>query len=252
MSEIKYKKAPVSEVILGITFKNPVLGRDASGKLLQKLLAEFPVVEAMQPLADDSFTHNVVPFPTINTVVTGNSLIRLWSHDKTWLVQFQFNKIFFNWVRQDHKDVGHYPGYTPIYKKFLDIVNFVFTENKLSDDDVLYKELVYHDRANINSEEFQNFEKLVNYTYPRFRSIKAVTSDFVMSSRSRIDELGGFLVFNVSAIPNGANNYILIVQSTTKGALPGTGFDKWFDLAHNVQVNVFEDFISKETLNSWK
>jgi uncharacterized protein (TIGR04255 family) len=251
MSDIKYKQAPVSEVILGVTFKDQVLARNNFFiSLTQELLSEYPNYQVNSPLGNDVFNERLVAIPQLNPAVTGPHLNRQWSADKNWLVQFQFNKFFLNWVRDDSKEVGNYPGYSAISKKFKRQLDSLMSKTNSSTQDILYSELTYQDRIVIPPEAKSNLSEIINFKLPSFKKAPSHT-DFFTAFNSPIEELGGFLIFNMITMPAQQND-ILKIEFIIKGNLSNVSPYEWMDRAHEVHVDIFEEFISKQTLEKWK
>ena len=113
----KYPKAPVSEVIFGVTFSE---ARRSIRELFdaQKALSdEYPRVEIRPPLVDETMSGFQIT-QELNPERMGSILIRLRSDDDHWMCQVQTNKIYLNWIRPDHEPVGNYPGFTAVYRRF--------------------------------------------------------------------------------------------------------------------------------------
>jgi uncharacterized protein (TIGR04255 family) len=251
MANVKYKNAPVSEVILGVTFKDGLLARNNYFiEIIHEFLNEYPLYQVVQPLANDSFQtpHEGL---IIDTNHTGPLLHRLRSKDSNWLVQIQFNKVFLNWIRDDNKEVGNYPGFSLIFDKFKALLDKVLNRTDSNELDILYTELTYHDRID-NDNVIENLNSTINFSLPNFKTKSLKTTDFSTSTYSIVEELGGFLVLNVLALPNSLNKRILKIEATLKSNSPNALSNKWFDKAHQFQVEIFEELIKKETLDKWK
>lgn len=257
MSTLKYKSAPVSEVIVGITFRDGVFKKNNYYlDLIARLSKEYPIYTIHGPLLNEELTNYQNNFIS-NPLLSGQVLYRLKSLDTTWLVQIQWNKLYLNWIRDDQKDVGSYPGYSAILNKFNLLLQDVYSELKISDNEVQYCELTYHDRIRwpeyIN--QIGNIDSIVNYTLPQFETknsggIEIV--NFTKAINAKIDSLGGFMTFNFLTATEITGKQILKLELSTKGMVPGLAISDWFNKAHVVQVEVFEKMLNPEILKKWQ
>lgn len=141
---MKYEKAPVSEVILGIMFSSNKISVDALFKISTVFAEEFPIVEILPPLILEELNDFIMQ-PITSDLNAGPFLIRRRSKDNKWLIQMQSNKIYLNWIREDDEPVGSYVGFSEIKKRFDAILANISAITDIKSGHRLY-ELSYHDR----------------------------------------------------------------------------------------------------------
>lgn len=256
MADNKYKNAPVSEVICGVTFKSNVLSKENYFlKLLSDLRADYPMYQILAPLFNEELSGHQMNV-MVNSQLTGPALFRMRSADGAWLVQAQLNKIYVNWVRDDTKDVGNYPGYTAIYQRFKDVLLKVTNDLNLSPDDFQYFDLTYHDRIEWSEhiQSLSQINEIVNFKFPDLSvdDSKSDIANFNSGLNVRLDDLGGFLIFNFLTATGFTGKQILRLEFSLKGFRSDIGIDEWFDKAHLAQVKLFEKFLNSKLLSQWQ
>ena len=248
----RYPKAPVSEVIFGVTFSEERLSIGDLFDAQQMLSGEYPRVEIRPPLVDEwmsgfQITQELTPERA------GTVLIRLRSDDGNWMCQIQSNKVYLNWIRPDDVAVGNYPGYTVIYCKFGEVLNALglgFPD--ITSDSVKYYDLSYHDRL-----EWQEYIDSLSDTYKimRFKPPEIETPEGLNNSFSRYTynygSLGGYGIFAVNTATAPTGNQVLQLESTLRGITPHQSSDAWFDKAHVVQYDHFSRIFTPEILEQW-
>ncbi len=251
---MKYTKAPVSEVILGITFVDPVFDINFLFKIQQMVEADFPKVEITPPLTDewlDEF-HLVADF---NPESTGAILIRLRSIDLKWLIQIQSNKIYFNWVRGDEEEVGNYVGYEAIKEKFEHILNQINIEPFLSK--IKYFDITYHDRIILKDyiSSINEVGSLINTSLPKINTVQGFNSIFSKYTY-QLPEFDGYGILSVNTDVAISGSQVLRLENAVRGTPKclkiKNDFFAWFDSAHKYQNNYFEDLFTTELLKQWE
>lgn len=256
MTDIKYKNAPVSEVIFGVTFKDAILGNgNFHLKLISKLIDKYPVYNIQPPLVNEElkgYQNNLIS----NPFAAGPALYRLRSADNSWLIQIQLNKLYLNWIRDDQKDPGHYPGYTAISSEFNDLLKNVLAELRASESDILYYELTYHDRIKwidyVTS--IKDIDQIVNYKLPQLdldsSSVEIVNFNKILNAK--IEHLGGFMSLNFATATDVTGKQILRLELSIKGNLSNNSMNDWFEKAHITQVELFEKIMNHQILKLWQ
>jgi uncharacterized protein (TIGR04255 family) len=248
----RYPKAPVSEVIFGVTFSEKRLSIRDLFDGQQALSDKYPRVEIRPPLVDEWMSGFQIT-QELNPDRTGAVLIRLRSDDDNWMCQIQVNKVYLNWIRPDHEPVGNYPGYTAVYRKFGDLLNALslgFSE--FTSDSVKYYDLTYHDRL-----EWQEYIDSLSDAYKimRFRPPEIETPEGLNNSFSRYtysyDSLGGYGIFAVNTATAATGKQVLQLESTLRGITPHQSSDAWFNAAHMVQYDHFSRIFTPEILEQW-
>ena len=248
----RYSKAPVSEVICGVTFSEARLSaRDLFGA--QRALSDdYPRIEIHPPLADEAMsgfqiTHELNPQTT-------PILLRLRSEDDGWMCQVQANKVYLNWIRPDDKPVGSYPGYTAIYGRFGEVLDALgFQSADFSEDTVKYYDLGYHHRL-----EWQEYiahlgeaHNIMRLKPPEMAAPGGLNSIFSRYTFT-CEPLGGYGILSVNNAATATGKQVLIFESTLRGITPHQSTDAWFSEAHTVQAGNFTQLFKPEILAQWE
>ena len=248
----KYPKAPVSEVIFGVTFSE---ARQSIRELFdarQALSDEYPRVEIRPPLVDETMSGFQVT-QELNPDRMGSVLIRLRSDDDNWMCQVQANKVYLNWIRPDHEPVGNYPGYTAVYRRFgqaldaLDLSSADFTT-----DSVKYYDLSYHDRLEWQEHiaSLSDAHKIMRLKPPEIEAPEGF-NNLISRYTYRYDPLGGYGTFSVNTDTAATGKQVLKFESTLRGITPHHTSDTWFNEAHMVQYDHFSRIFTPEILAQW-
>ena len=248
----RYSHAPVSEVICGVTFAESELDINTLFNAQHTLSQEYPLIDIAAPIGDEALVGFVLASELEPTAV-GPFRLRLRSSDLSWLCQIQFNKIYFNWIRQDDQPVGNYPGYTEIvgrFRKILDSLGALSLANNL--DLVKYLDLTYHDRIEWQKymDSISEADKILRFSPPQLMAQYSFNNVF---SRYTYDcpEIGGYgiLGMNTDSAQNGIQ--LLKFESCLRGKMQDITMDKWFDRANGIQYDQFTNIFKEETLKKW-
>jgi len=248
---MKYLKAPISEVIMGVAYKNNKIPVDF---FLKNALfsEEFPITELVQPLFLEMLngfqvTKNYDPS-------SGPFLVRKWSKNSKWLLQIQANMIFLNWIRLDTEPVGTYSGFSSIRDRFLSIMATLEDVMKLHlHSDIVLCDLTYHDRIKWQSEisDLSEIAKIMNINTPPKFSEHGYNNIF---SRYTFHDfnLNGFGLININTDTANDGEQIIKIESNLRGKCSINGdIETWFEQAHTKQTNIFEQLFKKEIKEKW-
>lgn len=256
-----YKNAPISEVVFGLTFREPILGyKSLIFEVISELKRKYSIVLMTRPLANESLTgfqHGQITDPS----KTGAALYRLLSPDNHWMVQVQSNKIIFNWVRLDERQVGDYPGFNNIYKEFLEVFNEIseiFNKNEAPrlDQKILYHELVYQNRFPWENyiDTLSEMNKIIALKLPEIFATneKKLPPNNIFSQYTYpIDEIDGFGVLTINTgTSDTLKKQMIIFECKLIGK--SSNFEEWFEKSHQIQLNTFKNLFTPTTLESWK
>ena len=248
----RYPKAPVSEVIFGVTFSEERLSIKNLFDAQQALSDRYPRVEIRPPIADEWMSGFQIT-QELSQERTGAVLIRLRSDDDNWMCQIQANKVYLNWIRPDHESVGNYPGYTAVHRKFGEVLNALRLNSlDLTPDSVRYYDLSYHDRL-----EWQEYIDSLSETHKimRFKPPEIRTPDGLNNSFSRYtysyDPLGGYGILAVNTATDARGKQVLRIESILRGITPHHSRDAWFNEAHKVQYDHFNRIFTEGILEQW-
>ena len=248
----KYPKAPVSEVIFGVTFSENFLSIRDLFDAQRTLSDEFTRLEIRPPIADEWMSGFQVT-QELNPEISGTVLIRLRSDDGNWMCQIQANKIYFNWIRPDHEPVGNYPGYTAIYCKYGEALNALnINIPDIPSDKVKYYELSYHDRIEWQEylDSLSDAQKIMRFKPPDIKTPEGFNNSFARYTYS-YESLGGFGIFAMNTATAATGKQVLQFESTLRGITPHQSSDAWYNAAHKVQFDHFSRFFQPEILEQW-
>ncbi len=258
MNEIKYAKAPVSEVILGLTFNESFFKKENFNlKLIAELSSEFPIIENHPPIFNEVFSDGKI-IRELNTEKTGEILYRLSTLNRDWLLQIQNNKIYINWMRQDNEDVGNYPGYSEIFRRFNNFLTNISTKIGLDKNEIFYLEMTYHDRLDYEKENITNASDLnnfINLPIPDFRLIGIENEITGVNNRYTfpLNALNGHLSISISNAFSSLDpeKKVFSIQFSIKGKLINKDIQEWFNSANEIQNNLFIKTFKEVKLNQW-
>lgn len=250
---MKYTKAPVSEVIIGITFAKSILDMDAIFAAQNALANEYPNTEIRPPLADMSLVEFRLS-TEVDPNATGPFLLRMRTADKKWLCQLQGNKLYINWIRPDEEKVGNYVGFTKVLNQFLSVCRQVGIE--LDDNvssGVKYFEATYHDRIEWQQYigSISDLSAIMNVAAPRIGITEELNNVFSRYTY-HLPELKGHGVLSINTETSPQSIQLLKLESTIRGFLPDVSLSDWMHKANLMQVQCFENLFTKDTLDSWR
>ncbi|MBI1184671.1 TIGR04255 family protein [bacterium] len=245
MNTVKYKFAPISEVILGITFKERFWEPRDILKIEAKYIDDFPEIERLNPIANVEFRNRLFEYTLVSNTAIG--LTRMRTYDGNWLLQFQGNKLLLNWIRKDENKLGGYPGFDLILDKFEEILKVVseLIEKKINLEDIKYVENTYLDRADINNTTLKNIFKLNEFDIKWGINSINKNSSFVLDN-------GRYLSQRIGIVIQPGNNRELINIENTIYGYHVDQLKKWYIDTRKIQNEIFEDLITDETLKEWK
>ena len=247
-----YKYAPVSEVIFGASFKNQIIDLNSVFELRQIFKKEFPIVELQNPLSDVFLKENKL-VNQVDVDKVGPFRLRLRSEKSTWLIQIQFNKFYLNWIRKDSDEVGNYPGYSDIKTKFKEYLKLYLRYSITDNRDLTYFELTYHDRLKWQEyiDSLSELDKILNISAPNIQTERPF-NNVLNKYTYHIPSLEGYGVLNLNTNSSLENQQILKFEKQLRGSDSFTNLDKWFDKAHEKQLDAFNNTFKESILESWK
>jgi uncharacterized protein (TIGR04255 family) len=246
-----YPKAPVSEVIIGVNYKVDKMSPDSLFEASTLFSEDYPDVEILPPLIMEELNEYRIQ-QIVHDFTAGPFLIRRRTKDHKWLLQIQSNKIYLNWVRLDTEDVGNYIGFSKIKEKYFDILDRLGSLSDIKDDVSLY-DVTYHDRF-----EWQNYisdiskiDTILNISSPPSFSIKGYNNIF--SKFAYHDpEIGGFGFVNINTGTSSTGRQLLRFESNIRGMIINRSLDEWLNIAHDKQLDIFENIFTEKLRQSWK
>lgn len=250
---MKYSKAPVSEVILGISYRSNVLTVDQLMSISNYFKTEYPIVEILPPLVVEELVgfqvqQNLIP------AFSGPMLVRRRTTDRKWLLQMQLNKLYLNWRRTDQEPVGDYVGYQTIKERLIGIIEEI--KKVTGVDPYLMIELLdvtYHDRLVWTEyiDQLGKLNEIMAINVPPVFSADGYNNIFNKYT-FKDSVLGGFGIIDINTATSVDDKQMIKFISRLRGYLPEKSLSEWFDLAHSKQINIFESVFVDSTKESWK
>ena len=251
MSELEFNQAPISEVVLGITFKDRVMSIQELFGFTEILKESYPILEIRNPLANQ----RLVDFKHITEIDNEKvSPFRVFqrTEDTNYLVQYQGNKIMFNWIRKDEKNVGYYPGFSLIKDKFDIILKSFFKYLDTTSFEVDFYDLTYQDRIKWNSyiPDLGQISEIMKLTPPNILidGLNNLSSEYTYKAPS----VNGYGILELTTATSLEDDQILKFQNTLRGHDALDNIDKWFSIAHENQVATFKKVFKPVVLEQWK
>jgi len=248
---MKYSKAPISEVIMGITYARNKIPVDFI--LKNALFSEdFPIIALVQPL----------PLEVLNGFQvrlnydpnSGPYLVRKWSNNTKWLLQIQANMFFLNWIRLDTEPVGTYIGFSSIRDKFFSIIATLEDVMKVHlRSDIVFCDLTYHDRVKWQSEisDLSEIAKIMNINTPPKFSEHGYNNIFSRYTFHDF-ELNGFGLININTDTANDGEQLIKLESCLRGKNAiNSDIETWFNQAHTKQLKIFDQIFTEEIKTKW-
>jgi uncharacterized protein (TIGR04255 family) len=252
LGEQEYKHAPVSEVILGITFKQKVIDVEALLDLHQLFKEDFSIIEFSNPLADV----HLKGFKIVNEIEpdnTGPFRLRLRDSNSKWLLQIQLNKFYLNWIRKDTAEVGNYPGYEKIKKKFKEHLFEYLKRSDTPNREVDYYDLTYQDRLFWQDyiDSLGDINKIINLKPPKLETGEGFNN---VNSRYtyHVPALNGYGILKVDSNTSVENKQVLKFEEILRGEEHFDNLGNWFNNAHQKQLTAFKNTFRKKILEKWR
>jgi len=248
---MKYSKAPVSEVILGITFGINIIPVDKLFQINSMFSTEFPIVEIDPPLILEELNGFRLQ-PIASDIVAGPFMVRRRTNDAKWLLQIQSNKIYLNWIRKDDEPVGTYIGFTKIKAFFDEIIEKISGVLDVKMNHLLY-ELSYQDRVEWQDiiSDISKINTIMNIASPPKFSAEGYNNLFSRYTYPASD-IGGYGLLGINTDTSIFQKQILRFESILRGFIQQKTFDEWMDIAHNKQLFIFDNSFNEKLKVSWK
>jgi uncharacterized protein (TIGR04255 family) len=248
---MKYSKAPVSEVILGITYGANIMTVDKLIQISYMFAMEFPNVEICPPLVLEEL--NGFRLQTmVADMGAGPFLVRRRTGDAKWLLQMQSNRIYLNWIRKDDEPVGEYAGFSKIKGYFDAIFNKISGVADVKTNHALY-ELSYHDRIEWQDiiSDISEINTIMNVASPPKFSEESYNNLFSRYTYPASD-IGGYGLLGINTDTSVSQKQVIRFESNLRGIIPHKTFDEWIALAHQKQLSIFENCFNEKLKDSWK
>jgi uncharacterized protein (TIGR04255 family) len=248
-----YRNPPVNEVVSGMRFAIPDKIRIPHiGILWDKFRKDYPVIQHAPPIA-------TTKGQLLIDSKTGLPLQRVWFINKTddQLIQFQFDRFYFNWRRRQKK-YPRYPYVIENFRKVLDTIKDFFIEFELGELKPIECELTYINHIP-KGEGWDTFDDL-----PR------IFSDFVWTQKMDrflpnpesvqwqaafpLPDKKGKLSINLKQATRTEDKVQIFVFELIARGIGETKIDniqEWFDVAREWIVRGFTDLTTPEMQRVW-
>jgi len=249
-----YKKPPVDEVVCGIRFEPlPELKVPHVGLLWERFRDRYPITQHAAPIG----TEGSLPVDQF----TGLPLPRVWFISKTdnELVQFQFNRFYYNWRRRG----DDYPRYSSIIVKFeeakrqLDefVKDLQLGVLKTGECELTY---INHIPRGQGWETIDDLSKVIpDFTWQTDHDFLPAPANIAWQARFPLPDGQGWLSAKLNEARRKVDNTPLLLLELSARSLGEKTTEeiqrKWFDLAHEWIVRGFADLTTKKMQETiWK
>jgi uncharacterized protein (TIGR04255 family) len=248
-----YKKPPIDEVVCGMQFQTPdKLRIPHIGLLWEKLRDEYPNIQHVQPIAT---IQGAIPVDE----QTGLPLHRIWfiNESDDQLVQFQFDRIYFNWRRRQ----DDYPRYEYVIQKFKEVIDTVenfFASFQLGELKAVQYELTYINhipkgKGWTTLEDLPNVFQDFHWCNITGRFLPAPTH-LAWKTNFELPEKKGNLTVDMKEATHITEKIPLFVFTLRAigGSENAATFREWFDTAHEWIVRGFTDLTTPAVHRIWE
>ncbi len=249
-----YRNPPIYEVVRGIRFDKPdKLRIPHIGLLWDKFRSDYPIIQHAPPIVSGQDVQM--------DIQSGIPLPRVWliNESDDQLVQFQFDRFYFNWRRRKEA----YPRYSYVIKRFESVldttVNF-FNEFEIGELRPIECELSYINHI----PQGQGWNTIDD--------LPKIFSDFVWNQKPgrflpnpekvnwhakyKLQEGWVYLIVNLrQAIQSVDKVPLFVFELTARGLGESTdknGVREWFDAAHECIIRGFTDLTTYEVQKIWE
>ncbi len=218
-----------------------------------KLSEEYPLIDVAPPMGEEVLVGFVLE-SEIEPTAVGPFRLRLRSSDRHWLCQIQFNKIYFNWIRQDGQPVGDYPGYTEIVGRFQKILAALGAPSLANKPDLVkYLDLTYHDRIEWQKyiDSISEADKILRFSPPQLMTQSGFNNVF---SRYTYEcpEVGGYGILGMNTDSAQDGTQLLKLEIHLRGKIQDITISEWFERANGIQYDQFINIFREEMLEKWR
>ncbi len=257
---IKYTKAPVSEVSVGVFFKTNALIRNAIlFEIITELNKNYPVLQTtLAPQIEEMQNENISLVQDVGSM--GYSIYLLSTSDFLYRIEISQISINLLWQRRDDvPSISVYPGFDAIYGRLQEILNTVIkiAANRGVDlvKEIRLFSLKYADRLSLNvyKEKGLSITDIIRFNHSPIiiDKIAFIPDNYVTKYSIKLPFLQGYSIININTPtypkPHGQ---MLLLDNRIKGY--NGDMDAWFAQAHLTQLSFFENFFTEQILNDWK
>lgn len=253
MTQVSHSKAPISEIIFGLTFNFRKFDDQTIFKIQQLFSEEYTIIQYLNPLTDESLNEydDSISLET-NSNSTGTILFRLRNETNSKLIQIQGNKIYFNWVRLDSQDPdGIYPGFDANYNEFENILKEIQKKTSIDlFDNIKYCELTYHDRIIVDKyvKDFNSIQNLLNINF--FGGFDQTTKNISLTQSFTLPNNSSYGIININSLfSNNIGKKVLGIEVNVKGITEDV--KSWFYETRQKQNEIFKSIINNNVLKTW-
>ncbi len=248
MSNVKFEKPPLAELILGIQFEEGVFSPNDIFDIYERLKDEFPLIEehpALPAVIESESKPTTFHFPNDNSArkffisATGEHLL-----------QFQSNRLFFNWRKSANGVENEYKNFDSVFEYFIGILTALNEEYDFLKKVNQY-EITFFDHLILDELKLKLSESLLALNIITFDEALKTMQVGLQFFKS---ELPATLYVNIrSGKMTSDSKDVIILESTCRG-FSGKSLDeieRWLRQAHEELVEIFVHILSDHSKKTY-
>lgn len=249
---VEFEAPPVVEVVCGVVYAPLLLTAPHLGLLWLRYADDLPTTADKPPLipgVQDGASELTVRLP---------ELPRVWfvSADERRIVQFQVDRLHFNWRKQ--ADGDRYPRFGRVFDEFarhLGTLDGFLRDAEHPVTRPSQYELTYVNRVPLGP-SFTGLDKLgrvlPDFAWRESERYLVAPDSFRATLSFVLPESLGRLLLNVRTVRRKTEGDIeLAMDLTARGAAGLIPMDEWFDRAHSAIVHAFTDLTGADMHREW-
>ena len=241
---MKFDNAPIAEVVLGLQFNEPVFTYKFIYDFYNSIKENFPEVQENQILPT---VIEKTDEPAENKILQGFNSRKFFIHkNQNKLIQIQPDRLLFNWRKLEN--ATEYPHFANVKDEFIKMFSII--DEKLNINlKINQLEMTYVDNIFIDQHNADNFN--TKTIFKIFSLNKDVKSTEYKISYPIVGLNGNVLLSINSAKTKKDQRKLLIMESTTRGALNGMSINEWFEASHKELLDLFVTITTDSAKEIW-
>ena len=242
---MKFKNAPIAEVVVGAQFEEFVFGSGFIFNFYQKNKNDYPIVR------EDALLSSVIERmegPDQHKILnTQNSRKLFFNTNETKLIQLQPDRLLFNWRKTS--DDEEYPHFDSVFKEFKKIYDGLVNEDlqqKINQLEMTYVDHFLMEDFKQNDYNPSQVLNIIDLT--TFDEVKSIEQNISFPVRN----LNSNIHLNIrSATRKNDQKKILRMDTTCRGAPGNKDINNWYEEAHDKLLELFSHITTDKAKTKW-